>query len=367
MNYNSKTVAFLLFFLPFIFLPFIPLGFETPKVFVFELLIEILFVSNLLFNKLSLPKSRIFLVSLIGIFLVSLYGMVFHYSATIFFQNPIRLQGTFLFWHVLIWTYLSALFPFKPDSFRIAFSSLIVLLVGAVFFHEPVTSRSVSFLGEPNALASVTVFFLPFCLFAQKLPLRKKTAAQLSAIGIAAVIIALSGSRSGLIAFGIELFLWLLFTKKIFSSQLIICIGVMIYIFSLFLPFFNAQETWENRSVIWQTSLVASQQHPFLGVGFGNMTSAIHIAASKSGSNLQYVNVDSSHNIFLDWLLQGGVIGLFILLLLIVVTLKNYLTSHNYFGVVILFALVTVLSFNPASIVTLVAFWWIIGSSFQKS
>lgn len=367
MKYHSFLIAFVLFILPLIYIPFIPLGFETPKVIIFETLVELICITMIMQNKLSRPTSRFFVVCFAGVILLSFYSLLFHFSSTSLFQNPIRMQGIFLLWHFVFWAYFSA-YIVPPVSFSfLPLISLGVLFLSALFLHEPVSYRSVGLLGEPNALASVAVFLFPWILFSKSVFTKKKNILFLGFAIISTLgIVFLSGSRSGLVAIGIEMIVWILTKNKLFTPKIILMIGVSIIVLSLLLPFNKQQSSWEDRGTIWKIAIQAGALHPFLGWGFGNITQALHQTASNVQSPLTYVYVDSSHNIFLDWWIQGGIVGFGILVSFIIYAFKSFLQKNDGFGITLLLGLITVVSFNPASIATLVAFWWLIGRSFKE-
>jgi O-antigen ligase len=81
----------------------------------------------------------------------------------------------------------------------------------------------------------------------------------------------------------------------------------------------------------------------------------------KLYNRLRGYYVDSSHNFILDWWVQGGFIGLGILLLLLFDAFKSFIRKKEKVYIVLLLGIVSVMSFNPMSVVTLVAFWWIVG------
>ena len=74
-----------------------------------------------------------------------------------------------------------------------------------------------------------------------------------------------------------------------------------------------------------------------------------------------------AHNIFLDYWVQGGVAGFLILILLVCSAIKNFIFYKKYLHLVLLIGILTVMSYNPVSITTLVQFWFLIGNSFQNS
>src|SRR5258706_492957 len=139
-------------------------------------------------------------------------------------------------------------------------------------------------------------------------------------------------------------------------------IGILFLISSFLLPFALAKDVvYENRAEIWQTSIISGYQHPFLGWGFGNTEVALKQYNKKLYNNLQGYYVDSAHNIFIDYWIQGGFLGLSILLLLIYISIKNFIIKKSVMNITLLLGLMITLSFNPSSIVGLIGFWYILG------
>ncbi len=111
-DYNS--CLFSSFFLPFVVLPLGTSPFEIPKVLLAEIIIELLFLF-VLFGKIPfsftiLPKHLLYTIS--GLFLISLFDLLFFQSPTVFFGNVYRLQGVFLLWHLLFFTIMVSQFIF---------------------------------------------------------------------------------------------------------------------------------------------------------------------------------------------------------------------------------------------------------------
>ena len=156
----------------------------------------------------------------------------------------------------------------------------------------------------------------------------------------------------------------------------------VLFLFSFSLPFFQegmgdirfmiggvkpAQSPYkyEQRTIIWQTALNGAIQSPLFGQGFGNTESIIHKQAVKENNNLQYVVVDSAHNIFIDIALELGIVGLVVFLWLIFTSIKHHY-KNDITSLLALFGVLTAVSFNPTSVVVLVAFWYLIGKGFAK-
>ena len=321
---------FLLFFLPFIFIPITSLNFEIPKVILAEILIEFLFVFLILKSKFLVKKiQKKLLIPIVIIFLLSL-----NLSGS-FFGNEFRMQGIFLLWHLMLFALISSVYKLKILDFKYLKYLLIAELILGFMIGFTVDGRIVGTIGEPNALASFAVFLLPFS----------------GNFILSIIVIFLTGSRAGLIAFVIGI-IALFLVKRKFKLNKIVLICVTLILFSLLVPFVtNPESIYENRSEIWKTAIQTGLKSPILGNGFGNIELGPRI--------------DSSHNIILDWWVQGGTVGLTAFLSLVYFTIKNFLYKNKTLYLISFLGLFTTMLFNPASVVNLIAFWWLIGVSFS--
>jgi len=129
---------------------------------------------------------------------------------------------------------------------------------------------------------------------------------------------------------------------------------------------FEQGSLYENRGEVWTTALVAGFTHPLFGTGFGNTEVFLHQATLKLHNHLQGYYVDSSHNIFLDWFVEGGIVGLGLFASLLFQTFSRFVTAKQERNLVLLLGLTAGLSFNPVSIVLLIAFWWLIGQGMVR-
>lgn len=137
---------------------------------------------------------------------------------------------------------------------------------------------------------------------------------------------------------------------------------------SLLLPFFeNNDGLYQNRLAVWQTAFYAGLQSPIVGWGFGNIESAIHNAALMLNNPVRVEFVNSSHNFMLDFFVQGGVVGLLILCTILFLSTKNLILRSKKMELAILLGLITAMSFNPASVVILLGFWWVVGQGFSTN
>lgn len=356
------TCFFLLFFLPLVFLPFGASPFEIPKVFIAEVGIEIAVFFYILRNGLSLDgfdKKHLFLTLML--FILSLVHLIFYKTQVSFFGNIFRLQGIFLLWHLLLFSLLSAKTNFQRIPKILYILPSILIFISVFVFPVNPSGRFVATLGEPNALAATSVFFFPFLYF---LSTKKKFPKILSLFWVFAIVL-LSGSRSGLVALGIQLF-FILSLEKLklpIKRGLFICFSLIFL--SLLLPFIEKGGILEKRVEIWETAFYAGFSSAFWGSGFGNVEKILQESSKKLGNNLQFQYVDSSHNIILDFWIQGGVLAVLLLSSLIYHSIKNLLLKNKKLELTAFLGVFTVMLFNPQSVVTLLAVWWIIGYGFS--
>lgn len=359
-----KVALFLLFILPIIVLPLGYSYFETPKVFLAESLIQLLFLWFIYKYgpKTFLKVDRVFLTLSLILGLIALNSALF--------GNIFRLQGSLLLWHLIVLGLISSLIkPNLKQTFKVALISLIFLLITTTLYGTNPALRVVGSLGEPNSLAAVAVFIFPFVYFG----FGKKVWA-LAFVAVLAIVF-LSGSRSGAIALGIEtLFIILSSIRKLsLVKSGFICLGLVGL--SYFTPFWESrlrpadsltQFKFEDRAEIWHTATVAFSKSPIWGHGFGNIQQALKEASMEVGNKVQYQVVDSSHNIFLDYLVGGGIIAFMLLSTLVISSFKGLLESWAMAESAAFLGLVTALSFNPLSVVVLAQLWWLIGQGFHS-
>lgn len=354
---SSYLVSFLLFGL---FLVVIPIGispFEAPKVIIAEVLIDLLLLIALFKFKKADFKS---LISSHSIFLgmlllLSLDQFFLFHPPGAFFGNPFRLQGLFLFLHLLVFCFLAAKIAMPVRESKLLYPLALVLLgMGTVILGFNENNRAFGTLGEPNALAATALFIWPFVYFKAGKWLK------ITSLALLLMIIFLSGSRAGLTAFIIEAVLIVLYSRLDLAKTVSIAIAAILL--ALFLPFQESAGFFENRSDIWQTAIAAGFKSPVIGHGFGNVQDPIRQTAILLNNNVQYQVVDSAHNFLLDFWIQGGAVGLTAILILIYLTLQGFVRHKKIIELTAFLGLMTVMLFNPVSVVNLLAFWWLIGT-----
>lgn len=358
-------IVFLIFFLPLVINPFGPFAYEQPKVIVAELAIELFAFTFILAAKSfrNYKFSAIHLFSLLGIFLLTLIQLLDSPQKQLVFGNIFRLQGIYLLWHLMLLSLLSVYVSISKKMGLFTLISLI-LLSFSVFLLPSINDRSIGTLGEPNALGATAVILLPFLL------LLKNRILKIMGLSFGLIPITFSGSRSALIALFI-IVLFLVFNKLLkvpAKTATIFCI--IIILFSWYLPIFDKNlslsknRVYENRIEIWKTSFYAGLEKPLIGHGFGNIQVPIKNASVKLTNNIRFQVVDSSHNFLLDFWVQSGIIGVGILLILIGTSLSFLIKKEKYLEISLFLGVITVMSFNPISVVTLIVLWWLIGQGF---
>jgi len=346
-------------------MPIVGFTYETPKVVASELLIELLFILWLLKGTTrpflqTITKPRL----LLGIFLLTVVHLIFFRTETTFFGNTFRMQGVFLMWHLLVLTCISATWKDTYMHIPSVFFVLLCLLVTGILLGGDETGRAFGLLGQPNSLAATAIFLWPFFL---KFTSRKQWVKKMmvgSTFVVTLAILFITGSRSGLLAFLLQLYFLvsLVITKKSFSKA--VMTSFLIIGISLFLPLFENLGVLENRAEIWQTAWIAGWKSPLVGNGFGNIEQALQSASLQVSNNVRFQLVDSAHNLFLDWWVQGGVIGVGLLVALLFSAFSNLVTQKKTIELTVLLGLLVAMQFNPVSVVILVGFWWLLGQGF---
>lgn len=369
----ALIIIFLLFVLQFFYFPIGTSFFEGAKVYFAEVLIFIMvlvqFFSKGNFSLKQHDKRIVWCAAVL--FGITLYHLALHQTQTLLFGNIFRLQGTALLWMLLVFAFISSRVSIE-DKIKplVIIGFLFAQLVCTIFFIGVGADRPVGTIGEPNALAASVLFLWPFIVFAWPKRVPMKLAAIVGLL-CAFIILFVSGSRSGFIALAVQLSFLIIFKllyshfhgndKSRIALKYATVISLVILLASYVTPFMGPRTEYEDRGEIWSTAVHAGMSHPIAGVGFGNAEYEYHKTNIERGNKLQGYYVDSAHNIFLDWFVQAGILGLGVLLFLLYQAFRNFISKKEIRNSVLLLGLLTALSFNPASVVSLIALWWIVG------
>lgn len=322
--------------------------FELNKIILFrELLIislMVVFIQFLLFQKFLLKKGGYWLALLWLVF--SFLVLYFSLNRQIsFFGSYERDQGFLAQIYYLIFLLVAVNTIEKKDlgkyifivcvsSFLVGVYSLFQAAGMDLFnFGESGLDRSISSIGQPNFLAQylLLVIFLPIYLFIKTNNVYKKC---FYALNILVVYLAIffTYSRGGWfgLLFGILLTggLFLYFEKpwefiKKNRSKILLCI-LCLLVCLIFLA--HGNESFNSRIknafdykksslvvrfTFWENSIDLIKKRPWLGYGLENQRNYFIDYYRKDWAILGDVNQypDRAHNIFLDTLLVGGIIG----------------------------------------------------------
>ena len=345
---------FLLFFLPFVIFPIGSSQFEVPKVIVAQIVIELLVLFRLLrHEKPNIPYPV--LVGFLVLFSISVLDLIFFRTPLSFFGNSFRLQGIFLFWHLLLFSIFADKNVLQHIGAKALICLLLVQLSGDFLFGVNVAGRSFGFLGEPNSLAAVALVVFPL-LFVQKNSKKLVFFCYL----LLTVLLIISGSRSGVMGFIIQAF-FLLFSYR-FPARLtqITVASFLLVLATLLTPFFLSN-IHESRVEIWYAAVRSFLSHPVIGGGFGNIDLLLHEQSLLFASFISARYVDSSHNILLDMVVQSGIVGAGAFFLLLFSAFRFFCQKKYIVHTALLIGLLTVLFFNPVSVWVLLFFWYLLG------
>ena len=318
----------------------------TLKVVVFQSLVEILFaiwLTLIIFHKEYRPKftplSIALLVLISLLFISSIFGVDFQRS---FWSAQSRLTGLFFLIHLLALFFMMTTVPVSWRS--IWWASLTVSVIGSVLgfiekffindiFHSRDYSRASALFGNPTFLAGyllMNVFVGLMVAYTEKDKRLKILALICSAISAIGVFLTQTiGDIGGLI---IGLFLLAIYLAYYWSYKktVSIIIGVAILFSAIFLttksnPFWQdipgvsriarlsfSDSNLQNRFIAWGSGWQALKERPFLGWGWENFNIGFnkHYNPILLTTNASETSWDKPHNIFLEYLYNGGFIGL---------------------------------------------------------
>lgn len=351
---------FLIFLTPIVVIPGIFNPFEAPKVlFVQICILGLLLVQFWQNNVKSELKHKQYFFILFAIVGVSIVHFFINPTATILWGNQFRMQGTVLMWCLLLYSYLVGNTDQLVIPSRIPIVVISVLLLSGFLLGVEGIGRAIGTIGEPNAFAATLLGLWPFVFvsnFRQEQKKRRLFFILLSALIFIGVFI--SGSKSGIFGFVLQLLLVVILFKTKLSIQKSLVICALISLPMFYMPFRDAS-VFENRGEVWKTAWVAGWEKPLLGWGFGNVEYALEETAYEQKNNLRWQYVDSAHNLLLDWWVQAGIVGVISIVMIYLLAIKKMIRHNRKFELVQLVGISTVMMFNPVSVVTLVLFWWL--------
>ncbi len=352
-------LTFLVFILPLIVSPIGPFAFEAPKVILAEFGIELFLITSLFSNTLNFKKIDPKILILSSIYTLFLIVSIFTRSnLNTFFGNAFRLQGPFLTLHLLLFSLFAKHVKIKLNLYLISLVTFLSLFISTFMMGTNKAGEYVGTLGEPNALAAVMLVIFCFIYFKASLIIK------FTAVVIELVVIYLTSSYSALLGLSLVITFSLLIKKLNLQNTLVICLFLLLTSYSF--PFLSPPKKFEYRAEVWQTAFYSGLSSPIIGHGFGQIENSLKKTSFELNNNLRYQRVDSSHNFILDLWVEGGLIAVAVMLLLIAMSFKNLVISDKKFEIAALLAILAPISFNPATVCILVAFYFFLSQGFSE-
>jgi len=334
-------------------IPFIPLivsdqmffPFITGKNFTFRIIVEVIFVSwglLALLDKAYRPRfSWIAVAGLAFLVIMGIADALGEYPLKSFWSNFERMDGyvTLVHFYLLLLVIGSTLRTKKMWSYFIHTSLAVALYVGMyglaqqAGFIEGGRNRLDSTLGNAAYMAVYMLFHIFFVLW---MMVRSKDwfhrGLYLILLGVFIYVLLLTGTRGTFIGFmggGLIAAIYLAIFSRSYPQVRKVALGGMalIIVFVALLVAFkdnpgvtdnNALRRISNislekdltlRATIWSLALEGVKERPLLGWGQGNFNYVFNKNFDPSLYNAE-AWYDRVHNIILDWLIAGGVLGL---------------------------------------------------------
>ncbi len=374
----------LIFVTPLFFVPFTHEYFETPKSYLLTAGgITIFFLAFATFSDFSQYLKKLtnntlwqLLVGFLVVQTITAYFSVEFVSSFFGSQNQknglLMLYALFMFASLI--SYLVNTSKVKEEKIyqTLLYAALIASLLGILKFFLAKTgivnfeglffdNREVSTFGQPNFFGFFTalaVLFIPWAGSTKKMAL-------FYAILLFATFI--SFSKSGYILFGLNTIVLLVKNKNyniskkyigvfLISFLILLNIGLVFTKTEKYKEFIRSEQSYQYRRVVAVTSapssgeelrvimlkvgIDAAQARPILGYGKGHIDSALYDLVQKTEISKSGI-VDSTHNLFLDTMLEGGIfsflllVGIFGLLFVEAIKTRDYTKTFMLVAIVI--------------------------------
>ena len=362
MFFLSQIIKYLL--IATMFIPLIVGGdfnfpYIAPKIFVFEIIVEIIFLLWLwliLKKPEYRPKKNILTISLslfFAILIITAFTGVNPNRS--FFMDYERMDGIFHLLHFYVFfLVLSSFFRKRSDWEELFALSVLVSPIVALTFQRIYNGRLSGSLGNPDFIACYAIFNLAFALFLiysawQKISQKRKNLIwpeiiylSIGGIGLLStpLMLWMSGTRGAILAFAIVIGLnililpWIRYQRKYILSPkwrkgliVLIFTGLLI-VGGLYLARNNSKinnlvsrshtlkrlthisvhsGTVRNRLLVWQYGWEGFKERPIRGWGWDNFLVSFNKHYTTKLSEPWF---DKAHNEYLDVLVASGIFGL---------------------------------------------------------
>lgn len=359
--------------LPLAYLPFLPNPYEFTKFLLFTFSVQLVLILSIreIYRQIPLlVKDKLILLAGFLLFLLLIADLTGLDVRISLLGSPVRLQG-FLLWLSLVeyMILLRLLPPPKPQSLLshpLLTVIPVIILCGITLWEKVASSylhlfiptyhgRIVATMGNPNFLGAVLVIelFLLLSLF----PWPRKLTANILFIGLQASIIAgvlFTQSQSALIglAVGYSMYAVLRIKNNLVKASIVVALGGVLILIGLSVT--RNFSIWDNQLRIWPVAFEKIIERPILGYGQENFQLIF--------PQEYHYTVDSTHNLFLEVAVGGG-IGALLAFLILIATAVRQLDRRALPALIVA---IVMAQFNPLSIAHLVWIWYLLSLQRMK-
>lgn len=265
-------------------------------------------------------------------------------SSLFYNNNPNVLKSCFLLFGLLMYSiFLSLNYSYK-SFINMLFTSQVMVTVGNFLFtlFYPQFGKMIyegnlvwkGLFGHKNSLAISMAFgiILSYTVYKFSKSKLRKLISIINIVG-AFLLLMLSGSMTSLIiviASYIFYKVYKIFNIKINPVAILLCINIIVYSVvmlgqkynDLFMRIFNRDLTLTGRVDIWKVIINLIKYKPLVGYGYGGVWNERSSIQQYIWSKT-FIGMETTHNGFLEWAFQVGVIGLFLFLIVIFIMGKK--------------------------------------------
>lgn len=211
-----------------------------------------------------------------------------------------------------------------PNPLYYNINDFIFDLIPVEIVNKKYSSRASATFDNPLILATYLVFVAPFCAYGA-VYLNKKKEKIISAVCFVMALggIVATASRAAYVAIAVSIAIMLVSSKKIFKKLLpfaaviAVAIPVGLYLRYANTSLMNFSNSTNNRFKIWSYCADMFVNNPVLGLGAG--TDNVHTLLRDTYG----IDRTHAHNLFLQMVVEGGIIGGILMIAVIVVAAKN--------------------------------------------
>lgn len=319
------------------------------------LLIPILYFYNINSKHSLSGKYRIYLALFIGLLLLGLlvYHFIFGVTVAEIIENLIRLSKVIFFFMLLKFLINQSLDYFKNSIKRITQTMVIMIFIVEIYslFMGDTNIGKYNYLmfgDAKHGSFSATVSAYSLYVVASLIKSKKQIVKLLLVVylGFTFYFILQLGSKNGLLSYGLMVIagFWFLMPTRQNYKRALVLIGVFISATIAVIAFYDkiissptiyrlatqyesggVERTSSGRSDIWESAMLAFPDAPIFGWGGSNK--APKFVSTNYGKGM----LDNTmHNIYMDFLVQYGLIGLILILSFTLFVFKHGRIIYQY-------------------------------------